>query len=422
MFTNKPNEIYISSNNSQFEKLALLNFSALCFFTFMGTGLPFQESAATAYEGESSNLVNQVVFIFLFVSAFIIIIQNHKNTTSFILKDKYLFIFVFFCFISFLWSDYSLISFKRSFQLVVTYVTIVNAVLHVRSINAIKSLKIVTYIYIITTFISGMFIPQAIDPNFGTWRGIELQKNLLGHVSLMIFILGLYFYNESYSKFSKYDSIFLIILSTLSIFLSGSTTNLIGLVLILLILIVTYSDRVFYPIGIRKLNTTLAISILSIAAIVFSLYSSKSFSTIPELFGKDPSLTGRDVIWSFIWNEIQKKFWIGYAYGTYWIMGTTVIDIFQAVVGWKVNEAHNGYLEIMLQLGMIGFSLFILLLISFIRKIYKTGFFIAFLALVAILEVNFSESFIFQPRNASTLVFMFFYLISIPNNLNTEKH
>ena len=402
----KPTKIF-----TDLESAATFNFFILAFFTFMGTSLPFQERLVDAYEAETTNIINQLVYIFLFISSGVLILQNPKNTFSFIRKEKYLSLFILFCLISFLWSNYSLISFKRSFQLFITFITILNAVLYIRSDYLVISLKIVSYLYIIITFFSGLLIPQAIDPIFGSWRGIELHKNLLGHTSLMIFTLGVYFFYESKNKFSKYNSLLLMVLSTLAIILSGSSTNMIGFIIVILILFVTNIDKHFSSLGVGRLFSNLIIITIILASIILSIYSEEILSFIPGLFGKDLSFTGRDLIWAYIWTEVQKKFWIGYGYGSYWIMGAPVIDLFKSYVGWRVNEAHNGFLEIILQTGIIGFTFFVSIIGSFLHKIIKTGFTVALLALVSIAIVNFSESFIFQPRSPSTLEFMLFYLL-----------
>lgn len=397
---------------SDIELWATINFFILAFFIFMGTDIPFQERTISAYAAETTNIVNQIVFTFLFFSSLLLIIQNPNKTFSFIINERYLTLFIFFCLISFLWSNYSLISFKRSFQLFVTYITILNAILYVRSEHIISSLKFVCYLYVGITFISGIFIPQAIDPAFGTWRGIELQKNLLGHSALMIFALGLYFFSSSRNNLSRFSNFILIVLSILLIILSGSSTNMIGVVAIFLILIVTTIDKYFSPIGSSRLFSTLIIITIILPLFLISLYSTEILAFIPHFFGKDLSFTGRSLIWAYIWDEIQRKIWLGYGFGSYWIMGTSVIDKFQFSVGWKVNEAHNAFLEIMLQTGIIGFSFFITLLISFFYRIIKSNFVPAFLALTSIIIVNFTESFVFKERSPSTLVFIFFYLLT----------
>ena len=394
-----------------FERIVLFNFFILVFFTFLGTTIPFQVRTIDPYEAETTNIVNQIVFVFLFLSSLFVIIQNPRNTSIFIRKEKFLTIFITICLISSVWSDYSFLSIKRSFQLLTTYITIFNVILNARLSIIVKVFKVVSIFYIGITYISGFFIPQAIDPEFGTWRGIEIHKNLLGHTALMIFVLTLFFHQEEVNKKEKIISIILSILSVGMILLSGSTTNLVALILIFFTLVVLYLDKVFVTVGISRIFSSLSIIFLSLFAVLTSLLSKDLVSQSTALFGKNSSFTGRDVIWAYIWNEIQRKWLLGYGFGTYWIMGTSVIDRFVLSVGWEVNEAHNGYLEIMLGLGLIGFIFFLMFLLAFIKRIIKIDYKIALLTLISILVVNFSESFVFQPRGSSTLVLMFFYLL-----------
>ncbi len=391
---------------------AAFSFFILVFFTFMGTDLPFQERSIDAYAAETTNIVNQIVFVFLFFSASFLIIQNPKRTFSFIQDEKYLTFFILFCLLSFVWSDYSLISFKRSFQLFVTFITVLNAILYVRTDYIISSFKIVCFIYIAVTFIAGLFIPQAIDPAFGTWRGIEIQKNLLGHTALMIFTLALYFLTESTNLSSKFSNYLLILFSILAIILSDSSTNMIAVIIIFMILAVLNIDKLFAPLGNSKLFSIAIILTIIFPILIVSVYAPDLLSFIPNLFGKDLTFTGRTSIWAYVWSEIQRKVWLGYGYGSYWIMGSSIIDKFQFSVGNRVNEAHNGFLEIILQTGIVGFVFFLSVLISFVYKIIKSNFIIALLVLISIVIVNFSESFVFRERSPSTLVFIFFYLLT----------
>ncbi len=419
-----PNSTFIGSYLS-INKIVIFNFFILVFFTFLGTSIPFQESTVNPYAEETSNVVNQIVYIFLFLSAILVIIQTPHSTSYFIQKEKFLTIFIVICLISAIWSDYSILSIKRSFQLLTTYITILNVILNARLSSMITVLKVVSILYIVITYYSGFLIPQAIDSEFGTWRGIEITKNLLGHSALMIFALTLFFHQETRNTKANILNIILSLLAAGMIFLSSSSTNIIALALVLTILVMLYFDKVFQPIGIGRIISALSILFLTLLSIVTFIFSKEFLSQMTGLLGKDPSFTGRDLIWGYIWNEIQKKIFLGYGFGTYWIMGTSVIDRFVFNVGWKVNEAHNGYLEIMLQVGLIGIASFISLLISFIYRMIKVNYKPAIIVLISILVVNFSESFIFQPRSSSTLVFIFFYLIVTffysVNNSNVNK-
>src|SRR3972149_736710 len=92
------------------EAIALFNFFVLLFFSFFGTGLPFRERSAESLEAETTNITNQLVYGYLILSSILVIIQNPRNTFSFIQKERYLAFFITLCLISAIWSNYSLLS------------------------------------------------------------------------------------------------------------------------------------------------------------------------------------------------------------------------------------------------------------------------------------------------------------------------
>ncbi|AFH50170.1 Lipid A core-like protein [Ignavibacterium album JCM 16511] len=401
--------------------IAYINFFLLSFFVFLGTEIPFQERFKDAYEAETTNIINQVVYISLFFSSLYVSFQIYIKLFYLVRKEKLLSFFIFLCLISFIWSDYPLISFKRSFQLIVTFLTIINSVILNDEKLLVKLLIIVSTIYLIINYFSGIFIAQAIDPSFGTWRGIELHKNLLGYSSLIISIIAIWRIIKHKSRYSEYFGFFLLFLSIGLIILSYSTTNILAISSTMLIFLLSKIKAIFKLLGIKKFIFNFLIISIIILSLILSIYSKELIASIPAIFGKDASLTGRDIIWVYIWNEIQKRPILGYGYGTYWIMGTHIIDLFTAFVGWRVNEAHNGFLEIALQLGITGFSVFILTYFSFIIKALKQDDVISLIAISAITLVNFSESFIFTPRDPSTLLFILLYLKLVFKNSHLDK-
>lgn len=405
-FKDSFNSIIINSTS-----LAIINFSILTFVIFFGTSLPFQERLNDAYEAETTNPINQIVFLYLFVGSLIVLIKNLDIITQVIRSEKFLSLFILTCLISFTWSDYPFLSFKRAFQLTVTYLTVLNTISIISERKIIAVLLTIGIFYAFISLISSLLIPEAIDPAFGTWRGIEPSKNGLGYNALMLLIIAFYSSTVQTNYIFKFFFRSLILISMILIIFAFSTTNIIGMILVLLTLSLYKVRFLFQPLGTGKFIFNSMLLLFLTLAVLFSIFSRELLAAVPGIFGKDTSLTGRDIIWVYIGNEILKRPVLGYGYGTYWIMGTHIIDLFTAYVGWRVNEAHNGFLEILLQLGVVGFTFLVLTLFSFIKNTFKYDDKIALIAILSILLVNFSESFIFTPRDPSTLLFMLLYLL-----------
>ncbi len=86
--------------------------------------------------------------------------------------------------------------------------------------------------------------------------------------------------------------------------------------------------------------------------------------------GKDPTLTDRTKIWTFVLGMHTNPL-VGTGYQTFWI-GQRLEWFWQMSGLGHLNEAHNGYLEVYLELGLIGVAFLIIFLVASYRAICKT--------------------------------------------------
>ena len=75
-----------------------------------------------------------------------------------------------------------------------------------------------------------------------------------------------------------------------------------------------------------------------------------------EALGKDPSLTGRTEIWDALMRKVADRPWTGYGYGAFWnrIGESGPADWVRRETGWRVPSAHNGWIDLLVQLGWLG--------------------------------------------------------------------
>jgi exopolysaccharide production protein ExoQ len=83
--------------------------------------------------------------------------------------------------------------------------------------------------------------------------------------------------------------------------------------------------------------------------------------------GRDPTLTDRTRIWSLLLT-MQTNPILGTGYESFW-MGPRLLRVWQQFG--HINEAHNGYLEVYLNLGIIGLLLFCIFLTASYRIICR---------------------------------------------------
>ena len=88
--------------------------------------------------------------------------------------------------------------------------------------------------------------------------------------------------------------------------------------------------------------------------------------TFLEMIGKDPTLTGRTEIWAYVIQDIWMKPLLGWGYFGFWqLTNPAALEISNAV-HWIVPQAHNGLLEFLLNVGVLGTALFAFILIRIV--------------------------------------------------------
>ena len=83
--------------------------------------------------------------------------------------------------------------------------------------------------------------------------------------------------------------------------------------------------------------------------------------------GKDPTLTGRKDIWKLVLG-LHTNPWIGTGFESFWL-GPRLEKMRAALPNFPINEAHNGYLEVYLNLGWAGICFIALLLVTGYKRV-----------------------------------------------------
>jgi exopolysaccharide production protein ExoQ len=89
---------------------------------------------------------------------------------------------------------------------------------------------------------------------------------------------------------------------------------------------------------------------------------------VSVLFGRDETLTGRTVIWGVIRPYVDEQPWIGYGWSALWTNGVSVTQHMWARAGFPFGHAHSSYLDFLVQTGIVGLALVLLLFASVIRQ------------------------------------------------------
>jgi exopolysaccharide production protein ExoQ len=105
----------------------------------------------------------------------------------------------------------------------------------------------------------------------------------------------------------------------------------------------------------HPLRTPLVVS-LGLLTTALVLAASAGAASLLALLGRDPTLTGRTELWGQVVTLMDGRLLGGYGYGAFW-RGTAEAEILFRAVGWEPWHAHNGYLDALLHLGIVGLLL-----------------------------------------------------------------
>jgi exopolysaccharide production protein ExoQ len=129
------------------------------------------------------------------------------------------------------------------------------------------------------------------------------------------------------------------------------------------------------------------------------------------MIGKDPTLTGRTDLWVYVLGDIAEKPMFGWGFSAFWPDSPAAIEISNALK-WSVPQAHNGLLEILLEVGFVGLAIFILIwarnFVLAVRCLYTSQKNLAISALLCcggIILIDISETVLTEPFQILTSVF-----------------
>jgi len=153
--------------------------------------------------------------------------------------------------------------------------------------------------------------------------------------------------------------------------------------------------------------TTYSLALLQVVPGLYTL-----LSPIGAITGKDMTLTGRTDIWDIMFEHIRLHPWLGTGYGAYWTgleEGSPSYE-FMLRLQFYPASAHNGYLDILNDLGAAGLVVLLGYLATFLAqslRLLKTDRNLAALFLALFLQqaiTNLSESRWFSPLSVDFVI------------------
>jgi len=323
---------------------------------------------------EEGSPLNRTVLLVLFILGIAILVSRSFRWGDFFRRNWILTAYLLFALVSVLWSDFPLPAFKKWFRDLGNYVMVLVVISESLPMEALSTLlRRVGYLLIPLSVMMIKYFPD-LAKQYDNWTGASsycgatTSKNMLG---ILCLVCGIYFFWDTvvrwpHRKDKSQKRVILVnaVLTYLTwwlIIICNSATSRTCLIIAYLVILAAHS-KVFRRRP-KILSVAIPIIFLTYILLFFGMDLGESFA---GAVGRT-SLSGRTEIWQLVLSEHTNPV-LGTGYESFW-MGPRLESIWSK--GWAINEAHNGYLEVYLNLGFIGVFLILLYMAAVYRNIFK---------------------------------------------------
>jgi exopolysaccharide production protein ExoQ len=318
------------------------------------------------------NPVDRLVFTILLVVGLVVLTFRGKQVWSLLRRNGPLLLFFFYAAVSVLWSDFPDVAFKRWIKAIGDIVMIMIVLTDLNPSAAFKrffartGFLLVPVSVLLIKFYANLGRVYLQYSWESAWTGVTTNKNQLGALCL-IFGLGFLwqFLQLLEGKEGTRRTGPLVAYGTLLgmvawlFWMANSVTSLSCFLMAASLMIAVSLFRFARKPAAVHFFVTAMLSV-SISALFLDIGSG-----LVENLGRNATLTGRTAIWKLALGVAGNPVF-GTGFDSFWL-GDRLQRIWN-IVWWHPNEAHDGYLELYLNLGWIGVALFAVFLVAGYRN------------------------------------------------------
>lgn len=320
---------------------------------------------------------DRVFFVILIIAGLIVLSRRKVNWKEIFASNAWLLALYAYMGLSILWADSTEISFKRWIRTAGDLVMVLVVLTEGNPLKAIAKLFRRSFVLLIPlSIVLSKYFPdlgRLQHKHWGPdmWIGVATHKNTLGQLCILA---GIYFlWNIIRNRGKKDISLdILYLLMTVYLLNGGGHSRSYSSILVLI------AACAFYLVMERMrldpsqiwgyfLGVILSAFILQVASTAF--FDSSIYEFIVKLLGKEPTLTGRTDLWRDLIALGMQRPIFGAGYGGFWT--PSVNQYVGEAHPWDPGQAHNGYIEIFLHLGVVGLVLFGFAVVSALKGAFR---------------------------------------------------
>ena len=327
-----------------------------------------------AQSPEDGSPLDAVVFFALIVAGYNVLRHRGVNLSTFARNNRWLMAFFIYTLISIVWSDFPLVASKRWIKILGHPIMVLIVLTDPNPVESVKwLLKRIGFVLIPMSICLIKYFPE-LGRGFDLWTGegynsgVSTSKNQLGCLCL---ILGMFFFWNALqalriknTKAKRSELILNVVLFALNCWLlseassaTSLTTMLLGIAVMCLVGM-PFVDR-------RYVGLYLIGAVVVFAALepIFGIYAN-----VVHGLGRNLTLTDRTDVWRAVLS-LQDNPIFGMGFESFWLGKR--LEMLWARLPFHPIQAHNGYIEIYLNLGCIGIVLLIGQFVGTFQKIQR---------------------------------------------------
>ncbi|MES2186494.1 MAG: O-antigen ligase family protein [Pseudomonadota bacterium] len=305
---------------------------------------------------------------------------RHADWTRYRLRfcNPLLIAFVAWCAITVLWSTFPVVTIKRVVQLSGFLLVGIAVGPPVGGSRQLLRLLMATLTALLVASMVTVFVNPRIGIDYelgGAWRGLMSQKNTTGAIAGMCSLLWL---RETVDgrTLSRWTCLAGLLFCLFMLVMAKSSTSIMvtGIGAGLYILLRRHYVTMRHPWWVIGL---VGAALLLLAVHIFVVFTGHLpgwddiAGGIGSLFGKSSDLTGRTEIWQLVMLEVARHPLLGIGYGGFWLGEGSPSQYVIDAMYWIPLQSHNGYLDLLNELGIVGLVLALLAFVWHGRSLSK---------------------------------------------------
>jgi exopolysaccharide production protein ExoQ len=343
--------------------------------TWLTGAQPIAQRVYIAANNQSGSTMDRWTLTALAVLGIIIIVGRRFKWLGALHRQGWLIVLLAYMLLSTFWSEITVIALKRWAR---EWIAIVMALLMMSEAHPLEALASLlrrcAYVLLPFSVVLIRYYP-ALGRQYSRWSGVQMwtgvtgQKNELGRLCMIsVFFLLMALYQRWHGgslaggRYQAWGDASIIVIGVYLLIGSSSATSLATLMVgVATFFGLRWFKQLRSSVGQIGLQALVVFLIAFGAAVPF--LGGSNVAAFSSVLGRDQTLTGRTDVWAEVMPARDRQPLLGYGFGSFWTDARREL--------YDIPTAHNGYLDVLLEVGEVGLVFYTAWLLSCTRQLHR---------------------------------------------------